>query len=104
MADNLTLAERWGLLRRGSRDLTIAEQRSAILEAHAELTRLSADVARLSAELEVARRDGERLFDAGWKMAASWAGRDDLLADMDSNTFKADRLAAIDAARESGDG
>lgn len=59
---------------------------------------------RLSAELEVARRDGERLFDAGWKMAASWAGRDDLLADMDSNTFKADRLAAIDAARESGDG
>jgi hypothetical protein len=35
-------------------------------------------------------------FDAGWKTAANWAGRDDLLSDMDSPALKADRAAAID--------
>jgi hypothetical protein len=35
-------------------------------------------------------------FDAGWKTAANWAGRDDLLSDMESPAFKADRAAAID--------
>ena len=42
-----------------------------------------------------ASNEAERLFDAGWVQAARWADRDDLLADMDSGTYKANRSVLI---------
>lgn len=50
------------------------------------------------AQLAERDRDAERMFDAGWRTAANWMERDDLMADMDSPAFLADRKSAIDAA------
>jgi len=41
-------------------------------------------------------------FDAGWRMAAAWADRDDLLADMDSSAYKTERGAALAAHGKGG--
>ena len=54
---------------------------------------------RENAEL---RRDAERIFDAGWRMAAGWCGEDHILADMDSDAYQQERRKAIDEAREAG--
>lgn len=63
-------------------------------------------VKRLAAEREIGERDATiaRLredaglyFDAGWATAANWAGRSDLIADMDSAPFLTDKTNAINA-------
>lgn len=48
--------------------------------------------AAVAAERERAFTAG---FDAGWRTAADWAGRDDLLSDMDSSAYAADQARAL---------
>ena len=56
-------------------------------------------ITELRAEVEALRADAERHYAAGWRTAAKWAERDDLISDIDSPAYIADRDAAIDNAR-----
>ena len=56
-----------------------------------------------AAEAATLRSQGQAdAFDAGWRMAAAWAYRDDLLADMDSIAYKTERGAALAAHGKGG--
>jgi aconitase B len=68
-------------------------------EARATLASERAANALLTAEVEALRADAERHYAAGWIAAAKWAERDDLISDIDSPAYIADRDAAIDRAR-----
>lgn len=46
----------------------------------------------------LAPKTDEIAFDAGWKLAAEWAKRDDLLADMDSQAFRNEKWQALERA------
>jgi hypothetical protein len=47
------------------------------------------------AEREAIEAQRIAAFEAGWRMAAEWAKRDDLNADMDSPAYIAERKAAL---------
>jgi hypothetical protein len=51
------------------------------------------------AEVEALRADADKHYAAGWIAAAKRAERDDLISDIDSPAYIADRDAAIDRAR-----
>jgi len=56
------------------------------------------DAQRASTMLDTAPVAGEATedaFDDGWREAANWSGRDDLLADMDSFAYKAARARCV---------
>lgn len=50
-------------------------------------------------ERDALRADAEKHYAAGWIAAAKWAERDDLISDIDSPAYIADRDAAIDRAK-----
>ena len=69
---------------------------------HEQVCRLRDELAEVAAIGRTAPSAGvqgdgvrERDFDAGWRTAANWMHRDDLLADMDSPAYLSDRAAAI---------
>lgn len=41
-------------------------------------------------------------YSAGWRQCAKWAGREDLIADIDSPAYEADRAAALAAQQQGG--
>ncbi len=89
------------------RDAEIAaEQRRS--EVYVDLVRRTAEALGLTREdgwhklpeqVEALRADADKHYAAGWIAAAKWAERDDLISDIDSPAYIADRDAAIDNAR-----
>jgi len=54
---------------------------------------------KLPERVEALRADADKHYAAGWRTAAKWAERDDLISDIDSPAYIADRDAAIDSAK-----
>jgi len=55
-----------------------------------------------TADETTAGLDVEQAFEAGWRVASEWAGRDDLLADIGSAAYHADLTEALKRARKNG--
>lgn len=69
-------------------------------EAADAIDSLTAEVAGLRAENALLRRNISGAYETGWRMAAVWAERDDLTADIASPAYERDKAEALGPAVE----
>lgn len=75
---------------------TMREAGEAIIESYARLERkLDTCGLQCSTTLKSLVAENERAFELGWRTAARWVDRDDLIADIGSPAYEADRAKAL---------
>ena len=57
--------------------------------------RMRGEIDRLTAEVAALRKSIDLAYEYGWRTCANWMERDDLIADIGSLTYVADRDAAM---------